>query len=1069
MPQKFTCRVVLLHQWKRDIVLLSFLLLGCSSAFAQVHTVSGTVTDASDGAPLPGVNVIIKGTTSGTTTDADGLYSIPLSSESDVLVFSFIGYLTKELEVRGQSKLDVTLAADTKVLDEVVVLAFGQQQEKHEVVGSVTTVNPSELKVPSSNLTTALAGRVAGMISYQRSGEPGLDNAEFFIRGATTFGYKMDPLILIDGIELTTTDLARLNPDDIAGFSIMKDATSTALYGARGANGVILVTTKSGKEGKAKISFRLENSVSAPTQNIELADPITYMKLHSEAVLTRDPLGSGMLYSQEKIDRTAAGMNPYVYPVTDWREQLIKDYTINRRVNMNVSGGGGVARYYVAGSFNQDNGLLKVDRQSNFNNNIDLKSYTLRSNVNIDVTKSTEMIVRLSGAFDDYTGPIGGGSGTYRNIMRTNPVLFPAYYPKDADHQFTNHLLFGNFDGGGDSHNLYLNPYAEMVKGYKEYSRSTMLAQFEVKQDLSSLVEGLNFTTLLNTTRNAYFDISRYYDPFFYTVGAYDRIEDTYKIASLNEEDGTEYLGFSQSSPQVSSTFYMQSVLNYNRAFNKHVLGGMFVYIMQQKLSALGKNSDLQSSLPHRNLGLSGKVSYSFDDRYFAEFNFGYNGSERFHESYRYGFFPSAGLAWSISNEAFFAPLKKTISNLRVRGTYGLVGQDAIGSPTDRFFYLSQVNMDSETRGAVFGIDNGYSRTGVDVERYSNPDITWETSTKANVALELGLWDQVNFIGEYFTEYRENILMTRAFIPSTMGLSAAMRANVGEASAHGVDLSLNFQKYLSNKVWIEALGNFTYAASKYEVYEEPAYDEVNKSRIGYSVKQEWGYIAERLFVDDNEVANSPVQNFGDQVMGGDIKYHDVNDDGQITTLDQVPLGYPTMPEIVYGFGASVGIGNFDLSAFFQGLGRESFWIDVKATAPFVSYRYNNEVFPGDIANPTLENQLIKAYADDHWSEENRDLYALWPRLSVTPNENNNQRSSWFMRDGSFVRLKSAEIGYTLPEHIAERMHMQKFRLYVNGTNLATWSKFKLWDVEMAGNGLGYPIQRVVNVGLNVTF
>ncbi|MGV3502082.1 MAG: SusC/RagA family TonB-linked outer membrane protein [Adhaeribacter sp.] len=1027
--------------------------------------VRGTVSDATG--PLPGVAVTLKSNPSqGVTTDLSGKFILDVPDESAVLVFRMVGFETQQVPVSGREVINLVMKPSSSQLEEIVVTAFGQKQTKQEVVGAVTTINPAELKVPSSNLTTALAGRAAGVIAYQRSGEPGLDNADFFIRGVTTFGYKMDPLILIDGIELTTTDLARLNPDDIASFSIMKDATSTALYGARGANGVILVTTKQGKEGKAKVNFRLENSFSAPTQNVELADPITYMKLHSEAVLTRDPLGEGLMYNEEKIAKTRAGVNPYMYPATDWRRQLIRDHTLNQRVNMNISGGGAIARYYVAGSFNQDNGLLKVDRQNNFNNNIDLKTYTLRSNVNVNLTKSTEMIVRLSGSFDDYTGPIGGGTATFRNVMRSNPVLFPAYYPKDEAHQFSNHVLFGNYSTGSTGR-FYLNPYADMVKGYKDYSRSTMLAQFELKQDLSALTEGLAFRTMLNTTRNAYFDVSRFYDPFFYQAGSYDKLANTYHLTELNTEDATEYLGYREGEPRINSIFYLESALNYNKGFGKHNLSGMAIYIMRQNLAA--NMGSLQSSLPSRNLGLSGRATYAYDNRYFAEFNFGYNGSERFHEKNRFGFFPSAGLAWSVSNEKFFAGIKPTITNLRLRGTYGLIGQDAIGSATDRFFYLSQVDMNNAARGAVFGTDNTYSRTGVDVTRYSNPDITWETSVKSNVALELGLFDKFNFIGEYFREYRRNILMTRASIPTTMGLSAAMRANVGEASGEGVDLSLDYMESFSSNFWIQARANFTYATSAYQVYEEPQYNEAYLSRVGYPTTQQWGYIAERLFVDDAEVANSPAQNFGSVVRGGDIKYRDVNGDGQITTLDRVPLGFPTTPEIIYGFGASLGRGPVDISAFFQGLGRESFWIDVNATAPFVSYTYPNEVFTGDYTNPILENQLIQAYADNHWSEENRNLYALWPRLSATRNENNSQQSSWFMRDGSFVRLKSAEIGYTLPQPLATRLRMQKLRLYLSGTNLLTWSRFKLWDVEMAGNGLGYPVQRVVNLGLNVSF
>ncbi|HYH57088.1 MAG TPA: SusC/RagA family TonB-linked outer membrane protein, partial [Anseongella sp.] len=442
-------------------------------------------------------------------------------------VFSLIGFETKEVVVGEQEQINVTLGPSADMLEDVVVVAFGQQKRK-DMVGSVTSVNPSELKVPSSNLTTALAGRVAGVIAYQRSGEPGMDNADFFIRGVTTFGYKKDPLILIDGIEMTTDDLARLNPDDIASFSIMKDATATSLYGSRAANGVVLVTTKEGKEGKANISFRFENSMSQPTREIELADPITYMRLHNEAVLTRDPLGR-LPYSDEKIDNTIEGRNPYMYPTTDWREALFKDYTMNQRTNVNVSGGGKVARYFVAGSFNQDNGILKVDPRNNFNNNINLKTYSLRSNVNVNLTKSTEMIVRLSGLFDDYTGPIDGGADLYRKAMRTSPVAFPAYYPADADHAYVQHILFGNSIQIDPTIPL-LNPYADMVKGYKEYSRSRMSAQIELKQDLSSITPGLNIRTLLNTNRYSYFDVVRAYSPFWYYATSYDKYANTYKL-----------------------------------------------------------------------------------------------------------------------------------------------------------------------------------------------------------------------------------------------------------------------------------------------------------------------------------------------------------------------------------------------------------------------------------------------------------------------------------------------------------------------------------------------------------
>ena len=1004
----------------------------------QKNRIKGVITDLKG--PLPGATVTILGTTRGVLTDVDGSYTIE-ANPGDKLIFTFIGMEPQTVEVGSQTVINIQMKGKVAELDEVTVVAYGTQK-KESVIGSITTVRPSELKVPSSNLTTALAGRVAGLISYQRSGEPGQDNADFFVRGVTTFGYKTDPLILIDGIELSSTDLARLQTDDIASFSIMKDATATALYGARGANGVILVTTKQGVEGKAKLSIRVENSFSAPTDNVELADPVTYMKLANESVLTRDPLGV-TLYSEEKIANTAKGLNPLIYPANDWRKLLFKDYAMNQRVNLNIRGGGTIARYYVAASYSKDNGILNVDDRNNFNSNIDLKKYTLRSNVNIDVTPSTELIVRLSGSFDDYSGPLDGGSGMYNKVMHSNPVLFPAYYPADEKHAYVRHIMFGNYNNGE-----YLNPYADMVQGYKDYTRSQMIAQFEMKQDLKGITEGLNARAMFNTTRNSYFDVSRSYNPYYYTLGSYDPLKGEYTYNLLNEDSGTEYLGYNEGLKTITSDIYLEAALNYNRTFKKHGVSGMLVYIMKENLSA--NAGDLQKSLPYRNLGLSGRATYSYANKYFTEFNFGYNGSERFHKKNRFGFFPSAGLAWNISNEEFWKPFKSTVSGLKVRTSYGLVGNDAIGSASDRFFYLSLVNMNDGGKSAKFGRDNTYSRNGVTVNRYANNDITWEVSEKKNVALEVGLWDKVNIIAEYFNEYRKNILMTRAYVPNTMGLSSSIRSNVGAASGSGTDISIDYQKSWANRMWLSVRGNFTYAASKYEVYEEPQYAEPWRYRTGNSLSQNYGYIAEKLFIDEAEVANSPTQ-FGDY-GAGDIKYLDVNRDGRITEADKVPIGNPTTPEIVYGFGFSLGYKDFDFSAFFQGLANESFWIDVSATSPF-----NNET------------QLLKAYADSYWSEDNRNIYALWPRLSPTVNSNNNQTSTWFMRDGSFLRLKQLELGYTLPKKIQKGLSTSAFRIYCSATNLFSLSKFKMWDAEMGGNGLGYPLQRTFNIGLNVSF
>ncbi|WP_414602762.1 SusC/RagA family TonB-linked outer membrane protein [Phocaeicola plebeius] len=1015
------------------------------------RSVVGKVVDET-GESLPGVTVLVEGSSRGVITDVDGTFTINVS-DADKLVISYIGMQTEVIPIEKKKKIFVTLKAKVDELDEVTVVAFAKQK-KESVIASVSTVKPSELKVPSSNLTTALAGRMSGIISYQRSGEPGQDNADFFIRGVTTFGTgKANPLILIDGVEFTSQDLARLNTDDIASFSIMKDANATALYGARGANGVILVTTKEGAEGKAKLSVRYEHSISGPADEVDLADPITYMELHNEAVRTRDPLGL-LPYSNEKIANTKRGLNPFVYPANDWRELMFKDFTTNQRLNLNISGGGSVARYYVAASYSSDNGILKDDTRNNFKNNIDLKKYVLRANVNINLTKSTEMIVRLHGTFDDYTGPLDGGSGLYTKVMRTNPVLFPAYYLPDEANKNTQHILFGNYDTGN-----YVNPYADMVRGYKDYSNTVVLAQLELRQNLDFLTKGLSARVLFNTSRTSYFDVSRYYTPFYYNVADYDRATDTYQLVALNSEGGKEYLEYSEGAKQVSSTTYLEAAVQYNRTFNdKHNLSGLLVYTMREAL--YGNAGDLLRSLPYRNLGLAGRFTYAYDNRYFLEANFGYNGSERFSKKERFGFFPSIGIGYLISNEEFWKPLSNVISKLKLKATYGMVGNDAIGSDSDRFFYLSNVNLDNGNMGYAFGTDFGYWRNGVSISRYEDPLITWETAYKQNYGIELGLYNKLEIQADYFRENRKKILQNRISIPSTMGLQASPQANIGESFASGVDISVDYSHSFNKDLWLSVRGNFTYATSEYKVFEEPDYSDTPwRSYIGTSLSQGRGLIAERLFVDEDDVRNSPKQMFG-EYGAGDIKYKDINMDGMIDGKDYVPIGYPHNPEIIYGAGFSFGYKGLDFSAFFQGSARSSIWLDVANITPFI----DTDKDP----NISSQNALLQVIADSHWSEDNRNPYAFWPRLSDHALSNNAQWSTWYMYNGAFLRLKTMELGYTLPQKWTKKVHMESLRIYLSGTNLLTFSKFKLWDPEM-GNGLGYPIQRVFNIGINVNF
>lgn len=1041
-------------------------------------TIRGVVTDYDTEETLIGVSVVEKNPSGGapahyTVTNLDGEYSLEVSSQNAVIIFSYIGYEQQEVAIGGKEIVNVTLKPESKMLDQLVVVGFGKQK-KESLVSSISTISVKELKGPTSNLTTMLGGRISGIISYQRSGEPGQDNAQFFVRGVGSFGAgKVDPLILIDGIESSSSDLARLQPDDISDFSVLKDATAAAVYGARGANGVVLVNTKQGVDGTTKFKFRMENSISGNTENFKLADNITYMNLANEAALTRNPL-SALPYSQSKIDYTKAGINPLLYPSNDWIDLMIKPTTMNQRFNVNITGGGKVARYYIAGTFNIDNGVLKNDKMNNFNNNVKVHNYSIRANNTINLTKSTEAIVRVYGRFEDSEGPIGGGSGVFNSVLKANPVSFPVTYP-GALSPYTEHVMFGGGLLTGTTNTLFVNPYAEMVSGFQRYNSSTINVQLELKQDFGFLLEGLSARGMGYVQRYSDFASDRKYIPFYYR--ATDVNGDIY-LTAINDggatsvgETGREYLDYRSGNKNTESIYYGETAINYEHSFDKiHEVTGMLIGTIRNSLVSFynadkNENESLENSLPRRNLGLSGRFSYMYDQRYLLEFNFGYNGSERFAKNNRWGFFPSVGGGWVISNESFFESLNKTISNLKLRASYGLVGNDQIGDLNDRFFYMSNVNLNRSDRGFNFGTNFDYSRPGVGISRYANAEIGWEESRQLNLGLDLTVKD-FEFIIDAYTQNRSNILMERSYSPGTMGLEASMSANVGKAKSKGLDISVNYNKSFKNGMWTQLRGNFTYATNEVLVYDEPQYasNEYYRSRVGYPINQQWGYIAERLFVDDNEVANSPTQYFGSgkeaEYGAGDIKYRDVNGDGVINESDKVPIGLPTTPEIIYGFGGSFGFKNFDISAFFQGSARSSFFIDPKSISPFVLEKDEYGAYTGQ------QNGLLQIIANDHWSEDNRNLYAFWPRLSSIENNNNNQTSTWWMRKGDFLRLKTVELGYNLPASLARRIGISDLRVYLNANNLLSISSFKLWDTEMGGNGLGYPIQRSYNIGIS---
>ncbi|MDR0715135.1 MAG: TonB-dependent receptor [Bacteroidales bacterium] len=1027
-------------------ILLSVCTVLCTVSLhaQQGAAVTGVIVDEL-GSPMPGATVQLQGTARGVITDSDGSFSINVPSLSEsVLEVSFVGYETQVIAIGGRKVVAVQMKPQAAEMEEVTITAFGKQK-KESVVASIQTLNTKELRVPSSNLTTALAGRMAGMISYQTSGEPGADNAQFFIRGVTTFGYKTSPLILIDGFEASTDDLARLLVDDIASFSILKDASATVLYGARGANGIILVTTKEGREGPPKINARVDVHIATPTKMVEMVDGVTYMRLYNKALTSRNPLVVPY-YSEQKIQSTMRGENPMIYPNVDWYKMLFNNHTINKRVSLNVSGGGRIASYYVSGGYENENGLLKVDRLNNFNNNISINRFSLRNTNIVNLTKTTILETRLNGLFQRSVGPYVGASDIFAMVINGNPVDFPSVYEPDEAHRYTQHTLFGLTPNGGT------NPYAQMVRGYSSNDNITMTITGTLKQDLNFVTEGLNAEARISINSVAAYSARRTYSPYYYSLETYDPITGYYRLYNLNPQSGSALLSDVQPSRDAELHYYYDARLNWARAFGKHNIGAMVVGMADELQSIAGNSTSIYETLPERNLNLSGRINYDYDSRYFFEFAFGYNGSEKFTGKQKFGFFPSFGGGWLVSNEKFWTSLKNLISLLKFKATYGFVGNDAIAGRAGRFFYLSNISIGSGG-GYIWGenFTNGYG--GYAIHRYANPDITWEQSEKINLGVELSLFkdEAVKFQVDVFQDLRSRIYMQRQNFPSTSGLETAIHGNAGKVKSKGIDISVDIQHSFPNQAWITGRANFTYATNRYLELDEKNYPDEYLKRKGSSINQSWALIAERLFVDQAEIDNSPKQDFG-TYMAGDIKYKDMNNDGVINPNDQVAMGFPVgTPEIQYGFGLSGGYKGFDLSFFFQGNSRISFFINPSAIDPFTGRR-----------------NAMSIVARESWSESNPDVHAFWPRLSTYTINNNIQGSSWWLREGGFLRLKTVEAGYNLNK-LSDRAGLSNCRIYFSAENLFYVSPFKYWDPEMGGSGLGYPPNRRFNIGVQIGF
>lgn len=1005
------------------------------------HLLQGLVKDE-QGNPIIGASVQLKGTGTGVTTDIDGLFQIQVSGKNATIVISYIGYVTQEISVGDRSSITVQLKEDTKSLEEVVVTAFGATQKKETMVGSIQQVRPAELKVPSSSLSTSFAGRMAGVIAIQRSGQPGADGADFWIRGKSTFGDATGVLIVLDGVEISSSDLNALDPEVIESFSILKDATATAMYGTRGANGVMIVTTKSGQDLlKPIINFRLETSMSQLTSVPEMVGGVDYMKLYNEALTTRG-ITTG-LYDDTKIRATEQGLNPLVYPNVDWYNEMFNKNAFAQRFNFNIRGGKKAVTYFMSASVKHDAGNLKSLSKDYFsyNNNINVMRYDFVNNLSIKATNTTKISLGLNVSLRDWKGPSAGVDGIFSMSREASPVDFPIVYPARNDKEI--YTLWGGMSGG-IYNNGYRNPVAEYVVGYKKQFASTVNANIRLDQDLKMVTKGLKLHVLASFKNWSKTETTRKAGYNQFEIDQYNEATGEYTLSRVGNEQKTALN--TEGAATGDRRIFIQAYLDYKRKFGVHDVNAMLLYNQDQLDN--NKPDNLLSSLPRRKQGIAARLSYAYDDRYLAEVNFGYNGSENFAKNNRFGFFPSIALGYNISQEKFWEPISNVISHFKLRGSYGLVGNDGIN---ERYAYLEDIVLSSDKWKYTTGVNQNVNLQGPVWNRYYNPNLTWEVGKKLNVGFDMQLFHQVNLNFDVFKEIRSKIYMQKVnTLPDFIGTGETkIYENSGKMKNVGFDIALDYNKQITKDFFLSFKGTLTYAHNTILERDEPPFQLYpNLSSVGYSRGQHLVYVADGLFRDQADVDSHAEQTLGYIPQPGDIKYVDQPDangncDGIINTNDRVYMGYPEDPEIVYGFGPSMKYKNWDFSFFFQGAARTS--ILMSGFHPF---------------GKNATRGVMKFIADDYWSESNPNPNAAYPRLTRDTNANNTVNSSYWLRNGAFLKLKNAEIGYTF----------KMFRAYLNGSNLLTFSPFKHWDPEMGGgSGMKYPTQRVFNIGIQFTF
>ncbi|MDR0713086.1 MAG: TonB-dependent receptor [Bacteroidales bacterium] len=994
-----------------------------AESYYQSKTVTGKVTDAVSKEPLVGASVWIKETTIGVIVDINGNYSIQADNPAAILVFSHVGYATQEIIVGNRAVVDVELEASSMEIEEVVVVGYGTQK-KESVVGAISSVKPAELVMPTAHVSNILAGQVNGVIVIQRSGEPG-SHAEFWIRGVNTTKSENNPLVLVDGIERS---LDHVDVEDIESVSVLKDASATAIYGVRGANGVIIVTTRKGKEGAPRISVNAYTGIIQPTKLPKFADAYEFADYYNEAFGYNN--NGRSFYTDEAMQKYKDNSDPDLYPDVNWIDEIFKDYSMNRRVSANVSGGGTIARYFISGSYYNEGSIYKTDNMKTYDSSIQFNKFNFRANVDIDLSKTTMLIVNLANIYETKVEP--GGENIWRNAFEISPNAMPVRF-SDGTLSTVAGLPIG-----------YGNPYNTLTQcGYINRFWNTAQALIGFREDLKYITQGLS--------ANAKFSWDAHNSTALRYIGSPNSFE-----AQGRDEDGNLILTeISKGSNTLdysreqggTRTFYLEAAVNYNRIFaDKHRVTGLLLYNLRSH--RLMNDASANRSIPFRNQGIAGRVTYAYHDRYFTEFNFGYNGSENFSPDNRYGFFPSIALGWMISEEEFFEPIKQVVNMLKIRASYGLVGNDNIGG-SRRFIY----NPTFVSGGGVYAYQNGYNPGFIRAGDIANDHVSWEECNKLDIGLEAGLFKGLKIQADYFEERREGIFMQRDDMSFTAGLTVNPWTNVGKVSNKGFDLQGEYFQPVNHELSVSMRGNFTYNHNQIIENAQPKWNYAYRERRMRPIGQTIGLIADGLFTSQEEIDNSP-KHFG-EVRVGDIKYRDLNGDGVITNWDETSIGYSWLPEIVYSGGASIRWKNLDFSFLLQGVTRVSTMMGGRAMQPFRSGSITTSGFFRDVY-------------EKGWKLNNQDPNAVYPRAYVGDFENNTKSSTYWLRDAGYLRVKDVTLGYTVPKAFTSKIRLQSVRVYLNAVNLFTFSKIKLFDPEISNDqGAGYPPSRIISFGLNI--